>query len=71
MKGYTKKELAWISRLQKVLDSQPDSLQVFDNESGISIYKGDLPETSSGGIGSKIEHEMVSPKRGHWEGGAW
>lgn len=71
MKTFNKKELAWVNRLQKTLDAIPKTLQVFDNESGISVFKGELPITEALSVDSSVEHESVSTPRGQWECGAW
>ncbi len=71
MKAFSKKELAWVSRLQKTLDTMPKTLQVFDNESYIAIFKGELPITDILTVDSGVEHKSVSTPRGQWECGAW
>jgi hypothetical protein len=71
MKSYSKEELMWIDKLQQVADSMPKSLSIFVNESGISVFKGELPITEQGGVNSRIEHKIVRPKNGLWECGAW
>ena len=73
MKNFSKKELNWIKKLQKTLDCQPLTLQVFDNESSIAIFKSDdLPIKDNLAVDSSFEYKRhVKPKRGHWEAGAW
>lgn len=71
MKTFNKKELAWINRLQKTLNAMPKTLQVFDNENNISVYKGELPINNLGSVDSFIEHETVILPRGQWERGGW
>ena len=72
MKDFSNKELAWINRLQKCLDAQPESLRAFDNESGIAIYKAkELPMSDTEAVDNFVKHELVNPKQGHWDCGAW
>lgn len=70
MREYTKEEMKWIKRLQRTVDAMPTTLSVFVNESGISVFRDALPEYNEG-VDSRVEHEIVRPKRGLWESGAW
>lgn len=72
-KTFNKKELAWIERMQKVLDSQPETLTGFCTGIEIHFYKGSLPFNDDGNRGESVdgaEHsEKVKSK--NWEAGAF
>jgi len=74
MKNFTKKELAWISRLQKVLDAQPDNIIGFCTGIDIDFYKGDELRTNpydhtATAVSGLESGETVNTK--NWEAGAY
>jgi len=70
MKARTKKETAWIDRLQRVLDAQPETLCGYCTGVRIHFFHGkDLPSTRSGGVDqSKVIGEASNT---NWDAGAW
>ena len=69
MKARTKKETAWIDRLQKVLDAQPKTLSGYCTGTKVHFFHGDLPATRSGGVDPKKVIGEVS--NSNWDAGAW
>lgn len=75
MKELTKKEKAWINKLQKCLDSQPKTLSIFDCESGLVVFKSeDLPTTEYLCIDSTSDTKkcVIRPRLDRtWSCGCW
>lgn len=69
MKNFSKKELVWIERLQKVLDAQPESISCFCTGTNISVFKGKELPIKNEGVDSSIEHKSINNK--NWEAGAY
>lgn len=72
MKGFNKKELAWVARLQRVMDSAPKSLSMFCEGGDINIFKSEkIPRDEWGDVDSEFPYKESVNVKIDYDAGAW
>lgn len=65
------KESEWIKKFEDIVNSKPDTLSVFCNESGFTIFEGKIPITNRYSVDPTKQTLTITPKDGVWETGSW